>query len=171
MWQKAVAGILVLCGTQGFGYAMCQEMKCLLYHDTEQKQMLLNMIGEISYLHRPMQEILERQQERIGSPYREFAASAARSMNEGVCLRTIWSRQLEELQRGNRYPKKALEQLSRIGECLCFEDDGQQLNALKLLVAELEEEIGRIRSRKEERSRLIHTLSLLTGIFCIVLFL
>ena len=35
MWQKTVAAALVLCGAQGFGYALCQEMKCMLYHDTE----------------------------------------------------------------------------------------------------------------------------------------
>ena len=48
MWQKTVAAALVLCGAQGFGYALCQEMKCMLYHDTEQKQMLLYMTREIS---------------------------------------------------------------------------------------------------------------------------
>ena len=35
----------------------------------------------------------------------------------------------------------------------------------------MEEEIEDIKSRKEERSRLIQTLSLLAGVFCIVLFL
>ena len=51
MWQKTVAAALVLCGAQGFGYALCQEMKCMLYHDTEQKQMLLYMTREIAFLH------------------------------------------------------------------------------------------------------------------------
>ena len=54
MWQKTVAAALVLCGAQGFGYALCQEMKCMLYHDTEQKQMLLYMTREIAFLHRPI---------------------------------------------------------------------------------------------------------------------
>ena len=65
MWQKTVAAALVLCGAQGFGYALCQEMKCMLYHDTEQKQMLLYMTREIAFLHRPIQEILEQIGEKL----------------------------------------------------------------------------------------------------------
>ena len=46
-----------------------------------------------------------------------------------------------------------------------------QIASLTLISKELEEEIEDIKSRKEERSRLIQTLSLLAGVFCIVLFL
>ena len=73
MWQKTVAAALVLCGAQGFGYALCQEMKCMLYHDTEQKQMLLYMTREIAFLHRPIQEILEQIGEAAGAIPESYA--------------------------------------------------------------------------------------------------
>ena len=40
LWGKIIAGLLILIGTQGFGMALSQEMKCILYHINEQKQML-----------------------------------------------------------------------------------------------------------------------------------
>lgn len=46
-----------------------------------------------------------------------------------------------------------------------------QMESLKLLETELAEEIDSRSEEKEEKSRLIRTLSLLAGIFCIILFI
>ena len=93
MWQKTVAAALVLCGAQGFGYALCQEMKCMLYHDTEQKQMLLYMTREIAFLHRPIQEILEQIGEKLQEPYRTSLRKVVRThvliMIIAVVMKTI----------------------------------------------------------------------------------
>ena len=172
MWQKTVAAALVLCGTQGFGYALCQEMQCLLYHDTEQKQLLLYMTREIAFLHRPMQELLEHISEKLQEPYRGLTASVAQEMrkDDGRGLHTIWQEQLEKLRESRYYPIQAINHLAGIGECLGCEEAELQLASLRLQMEELDEEIEKLKCRKEERSRLIQTLSLLTGIFCIVLF-
>ena len=173
MWQKTIAAILVLCGAQGFGYALCQEMQCMLYHDTEQKQMLLYIIREISFLHRPMEEIFSNIGEKLQEPYRKVITDIAEEMGTecGRGLHAIWQENVSQMQQKKKYPKKAIEHMYKIGECLGCEEDDMQIASLTLISKELEEEIEDIKSRKEERSRLIQTLSLLAGVFCIVLFL
>ena len=173
MWQKTVAAALVLCGAQGFGYALCQEMKCMLYHDTEQKQMLLYMTREIAFLHRPIQEILEQRGEKLQEPYRSLTLEVACQMKkeDGRSLHTLWNEQTYKLRERRYYPPAAMDNLARIGECLGCEEDERQIASLRLLMGNLDDEIEKIKCRKEERSRLIQTLSLLAGIFCIVLFL
>ena len=133
MWQKTVAAALVLCGAQGFGYALCQEMKCMLYHNTEQKQMLLYMTREIAFLHRPIQEILEQTGEKLQEPYRSLTLEVACQMKkeDGRSLHTLWNEQTYKLRERRYYPPAAMDNLARIGECLgcadCFPEiiDGE----------------------------------------------
>ena len=81
LWGKIIAGMLVLIGTQGFGMALSQEMKCLLYHMNEQKQMLFYIEREIAFLHRPMQEIFLSLSERLQKPYDSFLKKVALEEN------------------------------------------------------------------------------------------
>lgn len=173
MWEKAVAATLVLTGAQGFGFALCQEMQCRLYHDKEQKQMLLYITGEITFLHRPMQEIFFCISNRLQEPYRTFTRTVAERMEEerGKGLHSIWEEEVNHMQHTRSYPEKAMLHLHKIGACFGCEEDELQIATITLMQKELEEEIESIKQGKEEKSRLIQTLSLLAGVFCIVLFL
>ena len=100
MWGKIIAGLLILIGTQGFGMALSQEMKCFLYHLNEQKQMLFYMMREIDFLHRPMQEIFISLAERLQKPYDSFVRNVARKMEDGsgIGLQEIWDEEIDELE-------------------------------------------------------------------------
>ncbi len=84
MWQKAVAGICVMVGAFGFGLSLCQEINSVLLHFKEQRRMLLFMIREISFLHRPMQEIFVAVGERLKEPYPDFLMAVSKRM-EQIC--------------------------------------------------------------------------------------
>ena len=51
------------------------------------------------------------------------------------------------------------------------EKNQMQIEQFKLLELELDDEIKRYVKEKEDKSKLIQTLSVLTGIFCVVLFI
>ena len=72
LWGEFIAGIFVLTGAIGFGMALTQESKCILYHMKEQKQMLFYIERDIMFLHRPMQEIFLNIAERLQKPYDTF---------------------------------------------------------------------------------------------------
>ena len=173
MWQKAVAGICVMTGAFGFGYALCYEMNRLLFHYKEQKQMLLYMIHEISFMHMPMQEIFAAASVRLKEPYQSFTFGVSECMGErnGRTLYDIWSAKTEQMQKDGECPKAASAMLMRIGESFGCEGDKMQIDALRLIEEELSEEIAKMSRENEEKSRLIRTLSILAGLFCIVLFI
>ena len=173
MWEKAFAGILVIIGAQGFGYALCQDMQCRLYHNNQQKELLLYMVREISFLHRPMVEILETVSEQLNKPYSEFTKEVARRMEEGngEGLGTIWQEETNKLKNSRCYPKTSIQNLSKIGKCIGCEEDEMQIETLNIMRMELDEEIKRTRRERDEKGKMIRPLSLIAGIFCVVLFL
>lgn len=173
LWGKIVAGVFVLIGTQGFGVALNQEMKCYLYHMNEQKQLLLYIIREISFLHRPMQEIFLSVAERIQKPYDSFLKTVALRMEDGSgkSLLDIWEEEINELYKNKCYPNKTFSYLTHMKRCFRCEDHKMQKEAFQMLCQELEEEMNKLKKSKEEKEKLIRTLSLLAGILCIVIFI
>lgn len=173
MWEKTFAGVCVMVGASGFGWFICQEMNKVLFHFKEQKHMLLYMIREISFMHRPMQEIFANVSGRLKEPYQSFLLEVAACMEErdGKNLQDIWRDKAEILQKNGACPKESARMLLRVGECFGCEEDKMQTDALKLLEAELTELINTKSKEREEKGRLIQTLSVLAGIFCIVLFI
>ncbi|MBE5877587.1 MAG: hypothetical protein E7290_11960 [Lachnospiraceae bacterium] len=173
MWYQAIAGGLVMAGAYGFGMALCQDMRCLLYHFEEQKRMLLYFERETDFLHRPIQESFDVIADRLATPYKELALGIADAMknSQGMCFREIWRGKTEELAKGNSYPEKAMEYLRRIGDGIGSEEDTLQVELCAILRKELEEEMDKLKFERAQKSRVIHTLSLVSGILCVVMFL
>lgn len=170
MWQNVFAGVLVMIGAQGFGLALCQDMKSMQYHLQQQRLLVRYIIEEIDYIRRPIREILEEHCEKLGEPYRSFVREVAshRTQEEGRSLQQIWS---QEIQKNRCYPKGAQETLVRIGESLGCQEEQLQLAVMQMLEKELEEKLEQIKKEKAEKSKLIQTLSLLAGVLCVVIFL
>lgn len=159
-------------GAVGFGLALCGELSSEISHLKKQKELLLYIIGEITYLHRPAAEILHIAAERIGEPYAEFLGSTAAQLDErsGRPLSEIWSRNIM-LIKEEQLPKEALRYMERMGACFGCEGDKMQAESFRLFEHELDDRISVLSARRSENSRLIRALSALTGILCIVLFL
>ena len=173
LWGEFIAGIFVLTGAIGFGMALTQESKCILYHMKEQKQMLFYIEREIMFLHRPMQEIFWNIAERLQKPYDTFLLHVAEKMEDGSGrnLITVWEAEIEELYKKKGYPKTTFFYLRQMTRCFCCEEDVMQKEAFSIVSHELEEELERMKKDKKEKDRLIRTLSVLAGILCIVIFL
>jgi len=160
-------------GALGFGWSLCWEMNCEIQHLKAQKQIILYMIGEISYLHRPVEEIMDIIAEKMEEPYNTFFNNIALNFRKrnGKRLTTLWKEGITALQESTDMPKTALVCLEKLGSCLGCEGDNMQVEALRLFEQELDAQIDKAVTKKEENSRLIRALSTLTGILCIVLFL
>lgn len=172
MWQKLVAGTCVMTGAVGFGLALCAELGSEIAHLKKLKELLLYIIGEITYLHRPAAEILSMAAQRMGAPYAAFLEQTAQQLEArgGLTLPEIWSSNIHMLQHGE-IPKEALRYLERMGTCFGCEGDKMQIEYFSLFERELDERISVLSAKQSENSRLISALSALTGVLCIVLFL
>lgn len=160
-------------GAFGFGYALCQEMNNVLFNFKEQKRLLLYIINGISFMHMPMEEILRTSGDRLKEPYRAFASKIAERMEQrsGKALYEIWQDEVRLLQKSGQCPKAAAATLLRIGESFGCEGDKMQIDALRLIEAELADEIDNRTHENEDKEKLIRTLSVLAGLFCVVLFI
>lgn len=172
MWQKLIAGTCVMTGAVGFGLALCGELGSEIAHLKRQKELLLYIIGEITYLHRPLTEILRIAAERMGEPYAAFLmdTSAQLDARNGRTLSEIWSENLVLIGR-DTIPKEAFYYMERMGTCFGCEGDKMQVERFRLFERELDEKIAALSAKRREDSRLINALSALTGVLCIVLFL
>lgn len=173
MWQDVFASLLVLFGAQGFGVALCQDMKRTQYHLQQQKRLMTYIIKEIDYIQRPLCEILEEHEARLGEPYRGFVKEVASQMKQedGRSIQQIWRGEVSKNIKNRCYPTEAIEMLERIGESLGCQEEHLQLSVMKMVENELDEKMEWIKKEKDEKSKLIQTLSLLTGVLCVVLFL
>ena len=173
LWGKFIAGILVVIGTQGFGVALSQEMRCKLYHLNEQKRMLFYAMREIAFLHKPMQEIFLSLSERLQKPYDIFLKNVADKMEDGSGrnLSVIWQEEVLEVDKHACYPKNTFYYLEKMQNYFQCEEDEMQKESFDMLYQELVEEIEYIKKYKKEKDKLIKTLSLLAGMLCIVIFM
>ena len=173
MWQKFVAGACVMTGALGFGWSLCSEMNSDIWHLKQQKQILLYIAGEITYLHRPMEEIFDLIAGKAEAPYDLFLSDVSRKMKErnGNSLISIWNEAIRDRKTGADFPQIGIEYLTKMGNCFEYEGEQLQVEALRLFEMELDSEIDRLTVKKNENSRLIKALSTLTGILCIILFL
>lgn len=173
MWQKLVAGACVMTGSLGFGWSLCREMSCDIQHLKLQKQMLVYMIGEITYLHRPMEEIFDIISGKIASPYDAFLSDISRKMKsrDGKSLTVLWNEAVCGMRGTADISAAGLCYLEKMGNCFECEGDRLQIGTLELFGTELDSGIDRLTAKRDENSRLIKALSTLTGILCIILFL
>lgn len=173
MWQKFVAGACVMTGALGFGWSLCGEMDSNIWHLKQQKQILLYISGEITYLHRPMEEIFDLTVGKAEPPYDLFLSGISRRMKErdGSSLVSIWNEAVRDKTDGADFSQTAVRYLAEMGNCFEYEGEQLQVEALRLFELELDSEIDRLTVKKNENSRMIKALSTLAGILCIILFL
>lgn len=173
MWQKFIAGACVMTGALGFGWSLCGEMNSDIWHLKQQKQILLYISGEVTYLHRPMEEIFDLIADRAEQPYDLFLGEVARRMKErnGSALTGIWSEAVHRRRGSAEFSQAGIEYLAKMGNCFEYEGERLQAEALRLFEMEIDSEIDRLTVKRNENSRLIRALSTLTGILCIILFL
>lgn len=173
MWQKLIAGACVMTGALGFGWSLCGEMNSDIQHLKLQKQILLYIMGEITYLHRPMGEIFDLVSEKTEPPYELFLREVSRKMQErdGKTLIPIWNETIQDMKCQWDGSQTGTAYLEKMGNCFEYEGGQLQVEALRLFEMELDNEIDRLKAKRDENSRLIKALSTLTGILCIILFL
>lgn len=171
MWWNAVACSFVIMSTQILAVSYEKNLKCTLYHLSQIKKMLLYMIGEIQYLHRPMIEILEGSMKVINEPYISFLEGVINEMEHENTFQESWNKETEYLERKRCYPEKAIKYLYDIPKYYIYDGSFTQLEALQLFLKELEEEIERIKEEKKTQSKVHYVVTSLAGVLVIILFI
>lgn len=91
----------------------------------QQKQILLYMIGEITYLHRPMEEIFDLIALKADPPYNLFLAEIAQKMKErdGRSLIQLWNEAVHDRQDKTELSQTGKSYLLKMGNCFEYEEN------------------------------------------------
>ena len=171
MVMRLLGGILVVgaCGGMGDYYARRLEQRVeellLLY------QKILELQGEIRYAAAPLSEIMTELGKQESGVISELFRQVAKEMEEAK------ARSFAEIVRetGNRVLRQSVltkqdkEQFFRLGDSLGRLDKTQQLLATEYYLTGLQGEIEEAKRIKKERSYLYRCLSILAGIFLVIL--
>lgn len=171
MWWKTIACSFVIISTQILGISYGKDLKCTLYHLSQQKKMLLYMMGEIQYLHRPMIEILAGMKNIVEEPYVSFIHSVIEEMEHEKSLKDSWLLQAKGLEDSHCYPECAIKYLYDYPGLFVYNASRTQLEALQLFLKGIEEKIEEIKEQKKSHARIFYLLSSLLGVFIIILFI
>ena len=171
MVLKMVGGILIVgaCGGMGNYFATCLEKRVeeltQLYHA------ILELQGEIRYAATPLSEVMfvlgKQSQGKIADCF--FRIGKEMEFVDGRSLAEIVRQTGEvELQK-TCLTKQDKAQLFRLGDSLGRLDKTQQLLATEYYLKGLQREIEEAKRIKKERSYLYRCLSILTGVFLMIL--
>ncbi|MBQ2407152.1 MAG: stage III sporulation protein AB [Lachnospiraceae bacterium] len=173
MWAYFIAGLMVISGAFGFGNAICLDLKNEIYNLKIQRKILFGIEREIVYLHRTMEEIFEIVSLKIERPYDHFLMSVSEQMKmrNGEGLWELWGKNIDILKAQVNCSKKVIDNLQQIGKVLGYEDDKAQIGAIKILQSEMDKMIEELEIQRSQKEKLIKTLSLLSGVFLLILFI
>lgn len=171
MWRYIVTDLMIISGAYGFGYALCNDFRNDIEHLKMQRRILFNIESEIIYLHRTLDEIFEVISEKTIYPYNKFLQKNAKALRErsGKGIIQIWNNNICIIEK--ILNKKTIKYLIKMGKILGNEDGNAQVGEIKLLEKEIDDEIECLEKQLSQKEKIIKTLSLLSGIFILIVFL
>ncbi len=168
------AGILLLmAGCGGLGFNKIAEEKQRIRQLREIRRIVLRIQNEISYGKRALPEICLLLGQCMEEPYRTafLTIYAKLEENDGSGLDCIWKEQMEECMRNLPLRREEKDILCHMTEYLGILDEKQQAADIGQSLDFLSARITQAEGGYENRARVIMSVSVLAGIFIVILLL
>lgn len=134
------------------------------------KEMFLMLWGEISYTRTPLKEAFLQIAAQGKEPFSSFLKKAAVTMEENEeSMGIFWSQLVEMEAESFLFTEEELGLLKRAGENFGYLDWQMQLKNLELYIGQAEVLIQNAQKELKERQKVYGTLSLMCGLFLIIL--
>lgn len=168
--MKLAGSILVITVSLLYGFQVCRELSEHVGELVGMKEMLLMLHGEISYARTPLKEAFQQIASQGKEPFSSFLEKAAEGLNgkeEGIG--EFW-RKLVEQEAGKFYfTEEELGLLERVGENFGYLDVQMQLKNLELYMEQAQVLIEKAQKELKDRQKVARTLSLMCGLFLVIL--
>ncbi len=167
---KLAGSILVVISSLLYGSKVCRELSEHVGQLVGLKEMLLMLRGEISYARTPLKEAFQQIAAQGKEPFSSFLEKAAQGLGgKEENIGEFW-RRLVEQEAGNFYfSKEELGLLERVGENFGYLDVQMQLKNLELYMEQAQVLIEKAQKELMDRQKLARTLSLMCGLFLVIL--
>lgn len=167
--MKLAGSFLVIAVSLLYGWKVKEELKAHVDQLIGMKEMMLMLQGEISYAKTPLKEAFWQMASQGKEPFSSFLKKAAEEMDgneEGIAK--FWSRLVEEAEKFS-LTREERELLKRVGENFGYLDTQMQLKNLELYIGQTEALIQKAQEELGDRQRIAGALSLMCGLFLVIL--
>lgn len=155
-----------------YGWRLSMEQQEHLEQLLSMKEMFLMMAGEISYTKTPLREAFFRIAEQNKEPFSGFLKQAAEGLKENQeSMGAYWKKLVDGEKERFLLSKEEREMLKRAGENFGYLDGQMQLKNLELYIGQAEVMIEQFQKELKEKQKLAQTLSVMCGVFVIILLL
>lgn len=167
---KLLGSILILSASMLYGWKVNEEQKEHVEQLIAMKEMFLMLQGEISYARTPLREAFLQIAAQGKEPFSGFLKRAAEGMGEQEgSMGEFWGRLVEEEAGEFYFTREEQGLLKRAGENFGYLDVQMQLKNLELYMEQAEVFIQNAQKELKDRQKVARTLSLMCGLFLVIL--
>lgn len=167
---KLLGSLIVLAASLMYGWKINEELKEHVEQLIGMKEMFLMLRGEIAYARTPLREAFLQMASQGKEPFSDFLKRAAKELEEnGESIGEFWGRLVEEEAGKFYFTREEQGLLKRAGENFGYLDVQMQLKNLELYMEQAEVFIQRAQKELKDRQKVARTLSLMCGLFLVIL--
>ena len=135
------------------------------------KEMLLMLSGEMSYARTPLTEAFRNIAARGKEPFGPLLAEVAGRLEQerGKSLYDIWKSAVEHQSKAFYFSEEEFCMLKGLGENFGYLDIQMQLNHMALDIQQVETRIGQAQQELAAKQKMYQYLSIMSGLFLILL--
>ncbi len=169
---KVVGSICILLGCMGWGGNRIREERCRIRHLQELIRIIRRIQNEMAYSKHTLPEICQILSESCKQPYQDcFGAIYRRMKQENICLDQIWEQEMKQCLHRTRLQDEEQEILRNLPQNLGIQEEKYQAESIGQSMDFLVRVCRQSEEAYENKSRMIFSLSILTGVFLIILLL
>jgi stage III sporulation protein AB len=167
-----ILGVICILGAAGgIGYFYAQ----MLRHRLQQLRQLIQLMGllkgEMEYQCAALPEAMIHSGGQVSGVCGDWFVTTGQRMNrgEGIGFQTLWREQVRMLQTQTVLTDDTVDELFRLGMQMSKPDKRTQLGALELTIQRMKEQEEHLRRELPDKIKVSASLTVLAGVFLIIL--
>lgn len=167
---RLLAGLLILYGSIGFSFKLCQEMRTRIRQVEQMKEIFRLFQAEISYSRAALPETCLAVSKRVIEPYRSAMEEVYTEIQKksGIQFPIIWQEKMEQCLKELPVKRTEREIFLEFGNQTGFIDWEMQVGILEKNKNQLEELHIQLKSAMENKEKVIASLGVLGGLMLVI---
>lgn len=168
---KLMGMCLILVGAAGFGRYMCSYLKKHLEQLIESREIFAQIDAGREYLKLPYAQLLRKTARGKTEVFYDLLNEVAEEMekNKEADVTTLWEKSFQSRQKQLLLKEEEKAVLLAMARSMLLE--GNHTQVIKLYTMQLEDKIAQAMEERKEKKKLYGTVSVLGGIFLVILLL
>ena len=168
---RLLAGVLILFGSVGFSFRLCQEMRGRLKHIEQMQEIFRLFQSEITYSKAAFPEVCLTVSDRVTDPYKRAMKEIYGQVmkKSGTQFPDIWRVTMEECLKDIPVKKEEREIFLEFGNRIGFIDWETQVGMLEKSRTQLEELYTQLKNVMENKEKVITGMGVLGGLMLVII--